>query len=120
MKKLLFLLLLSLSLISCGSSSSTANSINVDYSNTFTPEELDSIESAYKTAFAVYNTQDLLLSMVVEPMTFITTQNPSHSNYDASFEYKVYLSKQNSKYIVTENNTPLTFLTLEEALTNCF
>ncbi len=120
MKKIILLVLLALTLVSCGGSSSTASSVNTNYANTFTVEELDSIESAYKTAFAIYQTQNLLLSLIVEPMTFITTQNTGHSNYDASFEHRVYLSKANNKFIVTENSASVSYNTIDTALENCF
>lgn len=120
MKKIILLVLLALTLVSCGSSSSTASSVNTDYSNIFTVEELDIIENAYRTAFAIYQTQDLLLSLIVEPMTFITTQNPGHSNYDASFEHSVCLSKVNNKFVDTENGISTTYSTINEALNNCF
>lgn len=120
MKSFLLLLILALTFVSCGGSS--ASSVNTDYANTFTTEELDKIEAAYLTAHENYSTQYLFLTLVVgsEKMTFITIQSTGHLNYDASYENTVYLIKQNSKFIVTKNSVSTTYDTVDTALENCF
>ena len=121
MKKIFLLIVLTLTFISCGSSSST-NSISADYANEFTIEEIAKIEGAYLIAQNLYSTQYLFLTLVVgsQKMTFVTTQKTGHSNYNASFENKVYLSKENNKLIVTENSTSVSYNSIDTALENCF
>lgn len=120
MKNFFLLIILVLTFVSCGGSS--ASSVNTDYANTFTAEEIDKIEAAYLTAHENYSTQYLFLTLVVgsEKMTFITIQNIEHSNYDASYENKVYLAKQNSKFIVTKNSVSTSYDSIDTALENCF
>ena len=122
MKKIFLLIVLALTFVSCGSSSSSTNSISADYANEFTAEEVDKIEDAYLIAHNLYDTQYLFLTLVVgsQKMTFVTTQSTRHSNYDASYENKVYLSKENNKFIVTENSTSVSYNTIDTALENCF
>ncbi len=122
MKKIFLLIVLALTFVSCGSSSSSTNSISADYANEFTAEEVDKIEDAYLIAHNLYDTQYLFLTLVVgsQKMTFVTTQSTGHSNYDASYENKVYLSKENNKFIVTENSTSVSYNTIDTALENCF
>lgn len=122
MKKIFLLVILVLSFVSCGSSSSTTNSVNTDYANEFTAEEIDKIEDAYLAAHELYSTQYLSLALVVgsQKMTFVTTQSIGHSNYDADYENTVYLAKENSKFIVTENSVSTTYDTIDTALENCF
>ena len=121
MKRIFLLIVLALTFISCGSSSST-NSISADYANEFTAEEVDKIEDAYLIAQNLYSTQYLFLTLVVgsQKMTFVPTQSTGHSNYDASYENKVYLSKENNKFIVTENSTSVSYNNIDTALENCF
>lgn len=118
MKKIIFLLMLVISvfLTSCGSS---ASSVNVDYSSTFTADELDLIEAAYKAAYVEYNDNYYLLSLIVEPMTFITTMNPGNPSYDVSYKRTVYLEKVNNEFVVTENSASTTYATLTLALEQC-
>ncbi len=122
MKRFFLLILLALTFISCGSSSSSTNSISADYANEFTAEEVDKVEDAYLIAQNLYSTQYLFLTLVVgsQKMTFVTTQKTGHSNYNASYENKVYLSKENNKFIVTENSTSVSYNTIDTALENCF
>lgn len=121
MKRIFLLIVLTLTFISCGSSSST-NSISADYANEFTAEEVNKIEDAYLIAQNLYSTQYLFLTLVVgsQKMTFVTTQKTGHSNYDASYENKVYLSKENNKFIVAENSTSVSYNSIDTALENCF
>ena len=102
MKRFFLLIVLVLTFISCGSSSSSTNSISADFANEFTAEEVDKIEDAYLIAQNLYSTQYLFLTLVVgsQKMTFVTTQKTGHSNYNASYENKVYLSKENNKFII--------------------
>ncbi len=122
MKRIFLLIVLTLTFISCGSSSSSTNSISADYANEFTAEEVDKIEDAYLIAQNLYSTQYLFLTLVVgsQKMTFVTTQKTGHSNYNASYENKVYLSKENNKFIVAENSTSVSYNTIDTALENCF
>lgn len=122
MKRFFLLIVLALTFVSCGSSSSTASSVNTDYANEFTAEEIDKIEVAFLAANEYYDTQDLFLDIIVgsQKMTFVTIQKIDHTNYDADYENTVYLAKENSKFIVTENSVSITYDTIDTALENCF
>ena len=122
MKRFFLLIVLALTFVSCGSSSSSTNSLNTDYANEFTAEEVDKVENAYLVAHDIYSTQYLFLTLVVgsQKMTFVTTQKTGHLNYDASYENKVYLSKENNKFIVTENSASVSYSSIDTALENCF